>query len=71
MPDIFCFLSAWFSMDPAARCYGGTFMLFSERYAVERGMYRLRRGCRGSGPGTRPETSPPSCQISFTTRDDR
>lgn len=23
VPDIFCFLSAWFSMDPEARCYGG------------------------------------------------
>jgi subtilisin-like proprotein convertase family protein len=24
VPDIFCFLSDWFAMDPAARCYGGT-----------------------------------------------
>jgi hypothetical protein len=24
VPDIFCFLSDWFAMDPEARCYGGT-----------------------------------------------
>lgn len=27
------------------------------RYALERGMYRLRRGCRGSGPGTKSDTT--------------
>jgi hypothetical protein len=43
VPDIFCFLSAWFSMDPAARCYGGTcdvpaiFAFLSEWFSTGQG----------------------------------